>query len=1044
MAQLNKRSFVTSSDAQTLVNRATRNVYLKLAETLTRGEIDESIRFALDSLDLSSYSTTDEITAAIAEAIEDVMTSGTMSLSSYSTTTEITAAITEAVADLLTDDEIAVLIQDAIDSLDLSDYSTTAQMNTAIAAAITTAVADFLTESQIDTVIATAIADIDDIDLSDYSTTVSITTAIATAIEDFLTSDEIETLIQGTLDLTDYSTTDEITTAIAAAIAGLVNFEVHNVSEIRTTIADEDLIVFSNESSDGDLNTVIAFEDLQNKILEAVNTAITEAIVDLLTDDEIDTVIADAIGDLVNFKVHDIDEIRTSIADDDLTVFSNESSPNDPNTVITFANLQSEILGDIVRAFVGATINGSNITLTRKSGENPVTITIPSGDMADGVVVSASINTTNQNVTLTTSEGDDVVINMSVLLTSYRTAAQVTTEIENRYTDDEKDKLADLANFQVHDISDIRTTISDDDLMVFSNESSAGDPNTVIAFEDLRDKLAEAIDVDAIIDTATFVIHDIIEVRTSIANDDLVPFSNESSPDDPNTVITFDNFKSDVLDDVDLSGYSTTAAITTAIATAIADIPEGGFDIHDDIQRLRTDITDSDRIPYSDESSSGDPNTVTTFANLRDKILESVADVDLSDYLTEAQVDARARVRYTDAEKTKLGDIPEMASGVWSISNTGDGTLTQATGTWESLGEIVKFQANFRVALSDDWREAEPILSLPDGSQCEAVNGDAQSVTGEFLARVEDQDNYTLEAIQYVHTQSRGTVYARQILGLFLSDDETRIVRPGLLQSGSAEYPRGWVQELTSRIPSGVSSAGTFNIGNTLDFMFHYSNRVYFENNGILSSAPISATGALSSSNYGNVNSQDFGNVKQAATTDGTLYILQHDDSILYSYNGTITASVTFTEVCTMDREFDGICGGWLSTNEGNRLVGIVTGATDPLDDGFYVINTADGSTLQINNFRDFNIYGFVHDGMIYAIDRSDDGDEDEPRSRHIVRFFPSETTTVTLVDPDSEFTPAEGYIDESSNKLRVNLRKTVEDENDVIVRVQGSYRKVA
>ena len=185
MAQLNKRSFVTSSDAQTLVNRATRNVYLKLAETLTRGEIDESIRFALDSLDLSSYSTTDEITAAIAEAIEDVMTSGTMSLSSYSTTTEITAAITEAVADLLTDDEIAVLIQDAIDSLDLSDYSTTAQMNTAIAAAITTAVADFLTESQIDTAIATAIADIDDVDLSDYSTTVAITTAIATAIEGF-------------------------------------------------------------------------------------------------------------------------------------------------------------------------------------------------------------------------------------------------------------------------------------------------------------------------------------------------------------------------------------------------------------------------------------------------------------------------------------------------------------------------------------------------------------------------------------------------------------------------------------------------------------------------------------------------------------------------------------------------------------------------------------------------------------------------------------------------------------------------------------------
>ena len=1034
MAQLNKRSFVTSSDAQTLVNRATRNVYLKLAETLTRGEIDESIRFALDSLDLSSYSTTDEITTAIAEAIEDVMTSGTMSLSSYSTTTEITAAITEAVADLLTDDEIAVLIQDAIDSLDLSDYSTTAQMNTAIAAAITTAVADFLTESQIDTVIATAIADIDDIDLSDYSTTVSITTAIATAIEDFLTSDEIETLIQGTLDLTDYSTTDEITTAIAAAIAGLVNFEVHDVSEIRTTIADEDLIVFSNESSDGDLNTVIAFEDLQNKILEAVNTAITEAIVDLLTDDEIDTVIADAIGDLVNFKVHDIDEIRTSIADDDLTVFSNESSPDDPNTVITFANLQSEILGDIVRAFVGATINGSNITLTRKSGENPVTITIPSGDMADGVVVSASINTTNQNVTLTTSEGDDVVINMSVLLTSYRTAAQVTTEIENRYTDDEKDKLADLANFQVHDISDIRTTISDDDLMVFSNESSAGDPNTVIAFEDLRDKLAEAIDVDAIIDTATFVIHDIIEVRTSIANDDLVPFSNESSPDDPNTVITFENFKGDVLEDVDLSGYSTTAAITTAIATAIADIPEGGFDIHDDIQRLRTDITDSDRIPYSDESSSGDPNTVTTFANLRDKILESVADVDLSDYLTEAQVDARARIRYTDAEKTKLGDIPEMASGVWSISNTGDGTLTQVTGTWESIGEIVKFQANFRVALSDDWREAEPILSLPDGSQCEAVNGDAQSVTGEFVARVENASNFTLEVVRK----------------LAYSGSDYRTMHMGLSGSTVLSFSRpasGNNRRANAFSLSNNNQSGGTLISSSSSLMWNRGIRTFRT-----SSAGLYYMGWYLSNSFGFHptppqciigNFSDFvGFAHNSGTnvfgldSNGDLYDLY----IRYDGSGQPTTGGTRSLLTTLDTPMDGLIYNQVSTSDGMKLAGIKTGSTDPLDDGIYVIDTTDGSVQQVNNYRNLQPCGFVLDDIIYV----PSGLTGSANPGVIIGFFPSETTDITLVDPDSEFTPAEGYIDESSDKLRVNLRKTVEDENDVIVRVQGSYRKVA
>lgn len=138
---------------------------------------------------------------------------------------------------------------------------------------------------------------------------------------------------------------------------------------------------------------------------------------------------------------------------------------------------------------------------------------------------------------------------------------------------------------------------------------------------------------------------------------------------------------------IDLSAYWLRATGQQYVIDAIADIPV--FNIYNDIARIRIDISDDDRMPYADISSGGNtshPNTTTTFANLRDKILEAIVDVDLSDYsttsqmniaiaatvmtaiedfLTQAQVDARAdlraAMRYTTTEKDKLASVASGA-----------------------------------------------------------------------------------------------------------------------------------------------------------------------------------------------------------------------------------------------------------------------------------------------------------------------------------------------------------------------------------------------
>ena len=66
---------------------------------------------------------------------------------------------------------------------------------------------------------------------------------------------------------------------------------------------------------------------------------------------------------------------------------------------------------------------------------------------------------------------------------------------------------------------------------------------------------------------------------------------------------------------IDGSGHATQANITAAINALSIPTP---FDVHDDVTTQNTAPADFDRIPHSDESTTGDPNKYFRLSVLRD------------------------------------------------------------------------------------------------------------------------------------------------------------------------------------------------------------------------------------------------------------------------------------------------------------------------------------------------------------------------------------------------------------------------------------------
>ena len=72
----------------------------------------------------------------------------------------------------------------------------------------------------------------------------------------------------------------------------------------------------------------------------------------------------------------------------------------------------------VANAFVGATISGTTLTLARQSGLNPRTVVLPTSGMAvaDGVIVSATVDVAQERVTVTTTNGETVQWDLTGIL----------------------------------------------------------------------------------------------------------------------------------------------------------------------------------------------------------------------------------------------------------------------------------------------------------------------------------------------------------------------------------------------------------------------------------------------------------------------------------------------------------------------------------------------------------------------------------------------------------------------------------------------------
>ena len=104
------------------------------------------------TIDLSGYSTTQEMNTAISTAIATEL-ANYYTKAQTMTATEINSAINTALLDYTTTSGMITAINTAINTA-LADYSTTTQMTSAINAAIAVAIADYYTKTEIDALIA--------------------------------------------------------------------------------------------------------------------------------------------------------------------------------------------------------------------------------------------------------------------------------------------------------------------------------------------------------------------------------------------------------------------------------------------------------------------------------------------------------------------------------------------------------------------------------------------------------------------------------------------------------------------------------------------------------------------------------------------------------------------------------------------------------------------------------------------------------------------------------------------------------------------------
>ena len=302
---MNKIYLVPSTNPQT---KNVKDEFITIATTDQGTTTYSWEQIGTTTVDLSGYSTTEQMNAAIANAIATAL-ANYYTKAQTMTSAEIETAISTALASYSTTTQMNTAITSAINSA-LASYSTTEQMNTAI----TTAIANYYTKAEVDALIANFI-------------TKSVNDLVNYYLKsDTYTKSEVQQLIDAVKQFT-YVSVAELPTASADTMNKIylvpsTNPETKNVKDEYITIAitDQGTTTYSWEqigSTTVDLSGYYTSQQTDAAISNALNTAlasystttqmtaaIATAIANYYTKAEVDALIANFITASVNNLVN--------------------------------------------------------------------------------------------------------------------------------------------------------------------------------------------------------------------------------------------------------------------------------------------------------------------------------------------------------------------------------------------------------------------------------------------------------------------------------------------------------------------------------------------------------------------------------------------------------------------------------------------------------------------------------------------------------------------------------------------------------------------
>ena len=448
---MNKIYLVPSTNPET---KNVKDEYITIATTDQGTTTYSWEQIGSTTVDLSGYSTTEQMNAAIANAIATAL-ANYYTKSQTMTSAEIEAAISAALLTYSTTSEMNTAISNAINTA-LASYSTTTQMNAAIA----TAIANYYTKAEVDALIANFI-----------------TKSVNDLVNYYLKSDtytkaEVQQLIDAVKQFT-YQSVAELPTASADTMNKIylvpsTNPKTKNVKDEFITIAttDQGTTTYSWEqigTTTVDLSGYYTSQQTDAAISAALNAAlasystttqmtaaIATAIANYYTKAEVDALIANfitkSVNDLVNYYLKSDTYTKAEVQQliDAVKQF----------TYVSVAELPTASAETMNKIYLVPSTNPK----TKNVKDEYITIAVT--DQGTTTYSWEQIGSTTVDLSgYYTSAQTDVAISnaLNTALASYSTTTQMTaaiaTAIANYYTKAEVDAL--IANFITKAVSDL-------------------------------------------------------------------------------------------------------------------------------------------------------------------------------------------------------------------------------------------------------------------------------------------------------------------------------------------------------------------------------------------------------------------------------------------------------------------------------------------------------------------------------------------------------------------------------------------------------------